>query len=105
MVNYFKIMINARLAKMEERGASAVEYGLLIAGIAALIVIAVFALGPIIKEAFSDTCNAITTGNTTITATCKTELRHTWLHSSSPPASPSPGRHRTGRHRRLRGAR
>jgi pilus assembly protein Flp/PilA len=70
MVNYFKIMINARLAKMEERGASAVEYGLLIAGIAALIVIAVFALGPIIKEAFSDTCNAIDSGNTNISATC-----------------------------------
>ncbi len=70
MVNYFKIMINARLAKMEERGASAVEYGLLIAGIAALIVIAVFALGPIIKEAFSDTCTAIDSGNTNITANC-----------------------------------
>ena len=71
MINYFKIMINARLAKMEERGASAVEYGLLIAGIAALIVIAVFALGPIVREAFSDTCNEITTGNTNITASCK----------------------------------
>ncbi len=71
MFTTLKIMLDARLAKMEERGASAVEYGLLIAGIAALIVVAVFALGPIIKEAFSDTCNAITTGNTTITATCK----------------------------------
>jgi pilus assembly protein Flp/PilA len=70
MINYFKIMINARLAKMEERGASAVEYGLLIAGIAALIVIAVFALGPIIKEAFSDTCDEIVGGNADITATC-----------------------------------
>ncbi len=70
MVNYLKIMLNARLAKMEERGASAVEYGLLIAGIAALIVIAVFALGPIIKEAFSDTCDAIDAGNTDIAATC-----------------------------------
>ena len=66
-----KIMLDARLAKMEERGASAVEYGLLIAGIAALIVVAVFALGPIIKEAFSDTCNEIKSGNTTLTATCK----------------------------------
>ena len=56
MINYLKIQLNARLAKMEERGASAVEYGLLIAGIAAIIVIAVFALGPIVKEAFTDTC-------------------------------------------------
>ena len=55
---------------MDERGASAVEYGLLIAGIAALIVIAVFALGPIVKEAFSDTCTAIDSGNTNIAATC-----------------------------------
>ncbi len=50
MFTTLKIMINARLAKMEERGASAVEYGLLIAGIAALIVVAVFALGPIVKR-------------------------------------------------------
>ena len=70
MLNYFKIMINARLAKMEERGASAVEYGLLIAGIAALIVLAVFALGPIVKEAFTDTCDAIDSGNTDIAANC-----------------------------------
>ena len=35
------------------------EYGLLIAGIAALIVVAVFALGPFVKDAFSDTCDAI----------------------------------------------
>ncbi len=56
MINYLRIMIDAQRAKMDERGASAVEYGLLIAGIAALIVVAVFALGPIVKEAFTDTC-------------------------------------------------
>ena len=38
MLDYLRIMINARLAKMDERGASAVEYGLLVAGIAAVIV-------------------------------------------------------------------
>jgi pilus assembly protein Flp/PilA len=70
MIKYLKIQLNARLAKMEERGASAVEYGLLIAGIAALIVIAVFALGPIVREAFSDTCDEIVAGNTDIAATC-----------------------------------
>ena len=59
MVDYFRIMLNARMAKMEERGASAVEYGLLIAGIAAVIVVAVMALGPVIKSAFSSTCNAV----------------------------------------------
>jgi hypothetical protein len=38
MLDYIRILLNARVAKMDERGASAVEYGLLIAGIAALIV-------------------------------------------------------------------
>jgi pilus assembly protein Flp/PilA len=55
---------------MEERGASAVEYGLLIAGIAALIVVAVFALGPIVNEAFTDTCTEIDSGNTNLSANC-----------------------------------
>jgi pilus assembly protein Flp/PilA len=42
-----------------EEGASAVEYGLLVAAIAALIVIVVFALGGIIKGVFKNTCDAI----------------------------------------------
>jgi pilus assembly protein Flp/PilA len=46
--------------RSEERGASAVEYGLLIAGIAAVIVVAVFAFGGVVKEAlFDDTCTVI----------------------------------------------
>ena len=52
MLDYLRIMLNARLAKMDERGASAVEYGLLIAGIAALIVVVVFAFGGVIKNIF-----------------------------------------------------
>ena len=44
MLDYLRIMIAARTAD-NERGASAVEYGLLIAGIAALIVVVVFAFG------------------------------------------------------------
>ena len=59
MFDFLKIMLDSRLSKMEERGASAVEYGLLIAGIAALIVVAVFAIGPLLKEAFGDTCDQI----------------------------------------------
>ena len=50
MLDYLRIMLNARLAKMDERGASAVEYGLLIAGIAALIVVVVFAFGGVLQE-------------------------------------------------------
>ena len=59
MLDYLRIMLNARLAKMDERGASAVEYGLLIAGIAALIVIIVFAFGGVIKHIFADTCKKV----------------------------------------------
>jgi pilus assembly protein Flp/PilA len=44
---------------MDERGASAVEYGLLIAGIAALIVVVVFAFGGVIKNIFQTTCNSV----------------------------------------------
>ena len=53
--------IQTRRATKDEQGASAVEYGLLIAGIAALIVVAVFALGPIVHDAFSSTCDTIAT--------------------------------------------
>ena len=62
MLDYLRIMINARLAKMDERGASAVEYGLLIAGIAALIVVVVFAFGDALTGIFSDTCDAVASG-------------------------------------------
>ena len=53
MLDYLRIMLNARIAKMDERGASAVEYGLLIAGIAALIVVVVFAFGGSLKAIFT----------------------------------------------------
>ena len=61
MLSYLRIMLNARMAKMDERGASAVEYGLLVAGIAALVVVVVFALGGTIRDAFSSTNTTITT--------------------------------------------
>jgi pilus assembly protein Flp/PilA len=59
MFDYIRIMINARVAKMDERGASAVEYGLLIAGIAALIVAVVFLFGGVLSNIFGSTCNAV----------------------------------------------
>lgn len=61
MVDYLRILLNARIARMDERGASAVEYGLLIAGIAALIVVVVFAFGGVIAKVFSGTCTTINT--------------------------------------------
>jgi pilus assembly protein Flp/PilA len=42
-----------------EDGASAVEYGLLIAGIAALIVAVVFLFGGVINNLFSNSCGTI----------------------------------------------
>lgn len=38
----------------EDRGATAVEYGLLVAGIAALIVVTVFLIGPALDGMFND---------------------------------------------------
>jgi pilus assembly protein Flp/PilA len=46
-----------------ERGASAVEYGLLIAGIAALIAVAVFAFGGGSNGMYQDSCKTIFTDN------------------------------------------
>ena len=47
-------------ASRDERGASAVEYGLLVAGIAAVIVGAVFAFGQgIFSDLFMETCESI----------------------------------------------
>ena len=54
----------------DEDGASAVEYGLLVAGIAALIVLIVFSFGGIIKEVFSDTCDTVKNNSTGVTAAC-----------------------------------
>lgn len=47
------------VARRNQDGASAVEYGLLVAAIAAVIVAVVFALGNVINTSFSNTCSAI----------------------------------------------
>ena len=55
MLQYIRTVAAAR----REDGASAVEYGLLVAAIAALIVVIVFALGGIIRDVFQKTCDTI----------------------------------------------
>ena len=64
----------ARIRKVidsADNGASAVEYGLLVAAIAAVVVIIVFSLGGVVKEVFADTCDSIKTGaGTGVSATC-----------------------------------
>ena len=48
-----------RLSDRPEDGASAVEYGLIVAAIAALIVVAVFLLGGVVNDMFTGTCENI----------------------------------------------
>ena len=54
-------------SRNDEDGASAVEYGLLVAGIAALIVGIVFLFGNVIKDSFTSTCDTISTSGATTT--------------------------------------
>jgi len=66
MIEFFQKFTNKR----DEDGASAVEYGLLVAAIAALIVIIVFALGGVIKNVFKKTCDTISSNAATAGSTC-----------------------------------
>ncbi|TYL46128.1 Flp family type IVb pilin [Nocardioides sp. BGMRC 2183] len=59
MVQYLQILLKGRLATMEQRGATAVEYGLLVALIAAVIIGAVVLLRDEIDSAFRDTATSI----------------------------------------------
>jgi pilus assembly protein Flp/PilA len=49
---------------VKDRGASAVEYGLMVAAIAAVIVAVVFGLGGLVRDTFRDTCQQIEDNNT-----------------------------------------
>jgi len=57
LVTYVRIRLNA-MAKTE-RGASAVEYGLLVALIAIIIIVAVTLLGSNLSSIFNKTANSI----------------------------------------------
>jgi pilus assembly protein Flp/PilA len=46
-------------ARRGDEGASAVEYGLLVAAIAAVVVALVFALGAYVRGAFQTSCDSI----------------------------------------------
>ena len=73
MLMFMQRLVNRR---DEEKGASAVEYGLLVAAIAAIIVLIVFAIGRFVRAGFSDTCNGLASGS----------------YSSSPGSCPSRSR-------------
>lgn len=66
-IRTFAHMLSLRVA--DERGATAVEYGLMVALIAVVIIAAVAALGGVLNESFTETCSSIA-ANTTGTATC-----------------------------------
>ena len=56
--------------RKNEEGASAVEYGLLVAGVAALIVLIVFAFGGVVKDTlFTTSCNTVA-DHATSSASC-----------------------------------
>jgi len=57
--------------RRDETGASAVEYGLLVAAIAALIVIIVFALGGLVSDVFKTTCKTIDDNSSAEAAECQ----------------------------------
>ncbi len=58
-----------KLRDLSDEGASAVEYGLLVAAIAALIVVIVFALGGVIRDSFQKTCDTVTS-NVSVPTSC-----------------------------------
>ena len=49
------------LARYRDEGASAVEYALIIAGIAAVVVAIVFALGSVLNTSVGNSCSKIKT--------------------------------------------
>jgi pilus assembly protein Flp/PilA len=66
MLSYIrKVMRSGR-----DRGASAVEYGLMVAAIAAVIVGVVFGLGTLVKNAFDSTCDSVATQVTPGSSAC-----------------------------------
>ena len=62
--------IRSITTRRDENGASAVEYGLLVAGIAALIVAIVFVFGGVIKDAFKGTCETVKGSGTATSGSC-----------------------------------
>ena len=57
----------SRLRRSTDEGASAVEYGLLIAAIAAVIITIVFGIGLVVKAGYSKTSSCIKAG---VASTC-----------------------------------
>lgn len=61
--------MSRRSIRRSDEGASAVEYGLIVFAIAALIAVAVFSFGGAVRGMFEDSCNTIKNGAQS-SATC-----------------------------------
>jgi pilus assembly protein Flp/PilA len=59
--------IRTAMDEAKDTGASAVEYALMVAAIAAVIVGVVFGLGTVISNTFNQSCSSITSHSTTST--------------------------------------
>ncbi len=74
-MNTILLRLRRALRTTADRGASAVEYGLMVAAIAAVIVGTVFALGGFVKGTFDKTCSALNspTGGSCVQAPAPTQ--------------------------------
>ena len=66
-------LLRRRSLLRDQRGATAVEYGLLITGIAAVIAVVVFSFGDNVLDLFNDTCDKISEQAEVATADCATQ--------------------------------
>jgi pilus assembly protein Flp/PilA len=66
MLSYLRKVMRHRT----DEGASAVEYGLMVAAIAAVIVVIVFALGGVVQNVFQSSCDTIKTNAVAGGGTC-----------------------------------
>lgn len=54
----------------DEQGASAVEYSFIVAAIAAILVVVIFAVGKFTGAAYTDTCDSLAAGDFSGSHTC-----------------------------------
>ena len=62
--------MSRRSIRRSDEGASAVEYGLIVFAVAALIALAVFSFGGAVRGLFQDSCNTIKQNAQQTSAAC-----------------------------------
>jgi pilus assembly protein Flp/PilA len=65
MLDYLRILLNARLARMDERGASAVEYALIVAAVVLVMISVTAGFVIVLRTIFQTTCNKNAASGTT----------------------------------------